>query len=142
MGTTKRTTGGQKFYNVFLYKKLTLLKCFTREILLVENLQFSGGLEPALPPPGADDSDDRHHNGSGDGDGLDLDHVLPVVEWLARFHGLSLVLLSRSEGGARRWLEENPWVRRMGLSEEREEEENGNTADKGKTGLEKLLQAV
>ena len=102
----------------------------------MENLQFSGGFEPALPPPGAD-SDDRDHNGSGDGDGLDLDHVLPVVEWLARFHGLSLVLLSRSEGGARRWLEENPWVRRMGLSEEREEEENGNTADKGKTGLEK-----
>ncbi len=43
--------------------------------------------------------------------GLDLDHVIVATEWLARLHGLSHVLLLRHPGGARAWIEQNPWIR-------------------------------
>lgn len=65
-----------------------------REILLVEDLTWQDFKEPRL-----------------EGDGLDFDHALMVVEWLAKFHGLSFVVLQKHEGGADKWVLDNPWIR-------------------------------
>jgi hypothetical protein len=43
-------------------------------------------------------------------DGLDLNHVTKVIEWIATFHGLSYVLLQKHSEGPEGWLRANPWA--------------------------------
>ena len=47
--------------------------------------------------------------------GLDLPHVLNVMNWLARFHGLSYVLLNNHPNGPEGWLKEHDYVKTMSL---------------------------
>jgi hypothetical protein len=46
--------------------------------------------------------------------GLDLPHVLLAVEWLAKLHGLSYVMIKRMEAqnSHNDWMTSHPWVRR------------------------------
>ena len=48
-------------------------------------------------------------------DGLDLSHVVKVMDWLAKFHGLSYVLLNNHPDGPEGWLKENSYVKTMSL---------------------------
>ena len=41
--------------------------------------------------------------------GLNLDHVMLVVEWMARLHGLAYVMMNRYPGGAEAWRKDNKW---------------------------------
>ena len=41
--------------------------------------------------------------------GLTLEHVKLVVEWMAKFHGLSHVMVNQYPGGVQAWRKDNPW---------------------------------
>ena len=45
--------------------------------------------------------------------GLDLEHVNKVMNWLAKFHGLSYVLLNNHPEGPEGWLEANSYGNTM-----------------------------
>ncbi len=42
--------------------------------------------------------------------GLTLEFVTLVLDWMAKFHGLSHVMMQRYPGGKSAWLNDNPWV--------------------------------
>ena len=41
--------------------------------------------------------------------GLSLDHVQLVLEWMAKFHGLSFVMMNNYLGGVEAWRKDHPW---------------------------------
>lgn len=73
-------------------------KTLNHEVLMLEDLNYKGYQVV-------------HHEF-----GLDFTHVLLAVEWLARFHGLSYVLMKKFGDKAgkndRSWIETHPWVRK------------------------------
>ena len=85
-----------------------------REILLNEDLSWRRFQEPCI-----DKNSEIYnfmyftitHGLSVPGNSLDIDHVLVAVEWLAKFHGLSYVMLHKYKGGPKAWVEQNPWIR-------------------------------
>ena len=42
--------------------------------------------------------------------GLTLEFVELVLDWMAKFHGLSYVMMERYPGGQSAWMNDNPWA--------------------------------